>query len=64
MEELLDLSQATDEELKAELDGMQRALSASLGRPFDGREERNKVELLSKIEAIEKEIDRRETKQP
>jgi hypothetical protein len=55
----MDFSQATDEELKAELDGMQLALSAPLGRPFDGREERNKADLRSKIEAIQEEFDRR-----
>jgi hypothetical protein len=31
---------------------MRRALSAFLGVPFDDREERNKAELLSRIEAI------------
>lgn len=55
----MDFSRFTDEELRAELKGMQRALGASLGRPFDGREERNKADLLSKIEAIRTELDKR-----
>lgn len=52
-------SQFTDDELRAELEGMQLALGASLGQPFDGREERNKAELLLKIEAIKTELERR-----
>jgi hypothetical protein len=59
VEAKVDFSQATDEELKAELEGMQLALGAPLGRPFDGREERNKADLRSKIEAIEAELNRR-----
>ena len=51
-------SQFADDELRAELEGMQLALSASLGQPFDGREERNKADLLVKIEAIKTELER------
>jgi hypothetical protein len=52
-------SQFTDDELRAEMDGMQLALSASLGQPLDGREERNKADLLLKIETIKTELERR-----
>jgi hypothetical protein len=55
----VDFSQATDEELKAELEGMRLALNASLGQPFDGREERKNADLRSRIEAIEAELERR-----
>ncbi len=55
----MDFSQFTDDELRAELEGMQIALGAPLGHPFDGREERKKADLLSKIEAIKTELDRR-----
>ncbi len=60
----MDFSQFTDDELRAELEGMRLALGAPLGRPFDGREERNKVDLLSKIEAIKTELDRRDAPGP
>jgi hypothetical protein len=60
----VDFSQATDDELRAELEGMQLALDASLGRPFDGREERKKADLLSGIEAIKTELDRRNAQRP
>jgi hypothetical protein len=55
----VNFSRFTDEELRAEFEAMQLALGAHLGRPFDGREERNKADLLSKIEAIKKELERR-----
>ena len=55
----MDLSKFTDDELKAELDGMRLALKATVGRPHDGREERKNADLLSKIEAFETELDRR-----
>jgi hypothetical protein len=56
----VDFSQATYEELKAELEGMQLALGAPIGRPFDGREERKNADLRLKIEAIEVELERRD----
>ena len=49
----MDLSQFTDDELKAELGGMRLALKATLGRPYDGREEYKNADLRSKIEAFE-----------
>ena len=55
----MDLSQFTDDELKAELDGMRLALEATFGRPYDGREEHKNADLRSKIEAFETELDRR-----
>jgi hypothetical protein len=55
----VDFSQFTDDELRAELEGMQLALDAPLGRPFDSREERNKANLLLKIEAAKTELERR-----
>ena len=48
----MDLSQFTDDELKAELGGMRLALKATLGRPYDGREEYKNADLRSKIEAL------------
>ena len=60
----MDLSQFTYDELRAESQGMQLALGAPRGRPFDGREERNKVDLLSKIQAIKTELDRRNATRP
>ena len=55
----MDFTQITDDELRAELEGMQLALGATLGRPFDGHEERNKADLLLKIEAAKTELERR-----
>ena len=55
----VDLSKFTDDELRAELEGMRLALGASLGGGFDGREERKNADLLSNIEAFETELDRR-----
>ena len=49
----MDLSpELTDDELKAELDGMRLALEATLGRPYDGREEHKNADLRSKIIAL------------
>lgn len=61
---ILDLSHATVDELRAELDGAQKALAAikngaGPGRPFDGRDERMQVDLQQKIEAIESELAKR-----
>jgi hypothetical protein len=60
----MDLSHATDEELRAELDGAQKFLSAlvsgaPLGSPFEGREEAKKAELHQTIAAIQSELDKR-----
>jgi hypothetical protein len=55
----VDFSQATNEQLKAELEGMRVALGVPLGRPFDGREEHKNADLRLKIEAIEAELERR-----
>jgi|HubBroStandDraft_4_1064222.scaffolds.fasta_scaffold1244814_1 hypothetical protein len=61
----MDFSNATDAELRAELDGAQRFLDAlmngvPLGQPFDGREEKTKTELRLKIMAIQSELDKRD----
>ena len=60
----MDLSHATDEELKSELEGMQKALEAVMsgagpGRPRDGRDERMQVDLQQQMEAIKSELDNR-----
>jgi hypothetical protein len=60
----MDLSHATDEELRAELDGAQKFLSAlvsgaPLGSLFEGREEAKKAELHQTIAAIQSELDKR-----
>lgn len=55
----MDLSQATDDELKAEREAMRIALGATLGAPHDGREERKNASLRSQMEAIDAEMDRR-----
>jgi hypothetical protein len=55
----VDLSQFTNDMLRAELEAMQLAPGASLGGPFDGREERKNADLCSKIEAFKTELDRR-----
>jgi hypothetical protein len=60
----MDLSCATDEELKAELGGAQKFLGAlmsgaPLGSPFEGREEAKKAELHQTIAAIQSELDKR-----
>ncbi|WP_213775094.1 hypothetical protein [Bradyrhizobium sp. dw_78] len=52
-------SQSTDDDLRAELEGLRLALGAPLGQPFDGREERNKADLLLKIEEIRTELEKR-----
>jgi hypothetical protein len=64
MEANLYLSQATVDELKDELDGLRTALKAvesgvGPGRPFDGRDERLKIDLQRKIAAIESELAKR-----
>jgi hypothetical protein len=62
----MDLSRATDEELRAELDGAQKFLGAlmtgtPLGSPFEGRDEAKKAELHQTIAAIQSELDKRNT---
>ncbi len=69
MEAELDLSRATDEGLRSELDGLQKALSATMsgagpGRPFDGRDERLRIDLQQKIAAIELELAKRNAARP
>lgn len=54
-----DLSKYTDDEIIAELEGMQLALDAPLGQPGDGRKERQKADLLPKIEAMKTELEKR-----
>ena len=56
---VLDLSAAADDELMAELKALQLALGATLGLPFDGREEGKNAELRKQIEAINAGLDRR-----
>jgi hypothetical protein len=60
----MDFSKATDDELVAEMEGMELALKATLGQPFDGREEGKNAYLLSQIEAIKAELDRRNANRP
>lgn len=55
----MDFSLATNEELRAELDGAQKALDAPLGRPLDGREEAHKSKLRRRIAAIQSELEKR-----
>jgi hypothetical protein len=60
----MDMSRATDEELRAELDGAEQFLGAlmrgaPLGSPFEGREEAKKAELRRRIAAIHSELDKR-----
>jgi hypothetical protein len=55
----LDYSKATDAELNEKIEALQYALGASLGRPFDGREERKNADLLSQIEEVKAEQSRR-----
>lgn len=55
----LDFSRATDDQLTAEMEGMQRALGATLGQTFDNREERKNADLRERIEAIKAELERR-----
>jgi hypothetical protein len=69
MEAELDLSHATVEALRSELDGLQKALSAIMsgagpGRPFDGRDERLQIDLQQKIAAIELELAKRKAARP
>jgi hypothetical protein len=65
----MDLSRATDEDLRAELDGAQKFLSAlmsgaPLGRSYEGREEAKKAELHQGIAAIQSELDKRDASRP
>lgn len=60
----MDLSQATVDTLKDELDGLRTALKAvgsgaGPGRPFDGRDERLQVDLKQRMAAIEAELAKR-----
>jgi hypothetical protein len=69
MEADVDLSSATDEELRAELDGAKKFLDAlmsgaPLGNPFEGREEAKKAELRRTIAAIQSELDKRNAARP
>jgi hypothetical protein len=57
----LDLSEATVDELEAELDGLLKALGAiesgaGPGHPFDGRDEGLRVQLQQKIAAVRSEL--------
>jgi hypothetical protein len=65
----MDLFQATDEELRTELDGAQKFLDAlmngaPLGNPFEGREEAKKSELHRMIAALQSELDKRNANRP
>lgn len=56
----MDLSHATVEELRAELDGAQKFLGALMsGAPLEGREEAKKAELHQTIAAVQSELDKR-----
>jgi hypothetical protein len=56
MEAQGDFSQGTDDELRAELEGMHLALGASRGRSLDGREERKNADLRVGMEASKAEL--------
>ena len=59
MEARVDLANATDVELIAEMEAMRLALGATLGQPFDGREEAKNADLHEQIKAIKAELERR-----
>jgi hypothetical protein len=56
----VDFSKYTDEELKTELEAIQFALRAPVGRPFDGQEAR----LRAKMAAFQAEMEKRDTPRP
>jgi hypothetical protein len=60
METGVNISGMSDEELRAEIDGMQQYLDALMGgATLDGREEAKKAELIHKIAAYKAELGKR-----
>lgn len=60
MEASVDLSSASDEEIRAEIDGMQKFLDALLsGASLNGREQLKKAELIRKIGTYKSELNKR-----
>jgi hypothetical protein len=64
METMVDISNASDEEIRSEMAGAQEFLAAltsgaPLGLPFEGRDEAKMQELRSFIAACQSELDRR-----
>jgi hypothetical protein len=60
MEATMDLSGVSDEEIREEIEGMQKFLDALMkGVGLGGREEAKKAELIHKIEAYKSELDKR-----
>jgi hypothetical protein len=64
MEADVDLSNATDQELRDELDGAKKDLGALVNAPLMGREGSKITEMDRMIASIESELDKRNADRP
>jgi hypothetical protein len=64
MEADVDLSRATDQELRDQLDRLKKHLAALVNAPLEGREGSRIAEMDRMIQAIESELDKRNANWP